>query len=172
MVIGQTIIDLESIIEKYGVGGFLIFVMGMLAYYLVRSLREMGAAVVQRHEEETRLSASLVDLIERAITAYSENRVVIEQNARVVEDAAQVIKSLYDSHMTLISELREVRQELVGGMSGIKQQLYEAVPNNMRINVIGEDGKLLRGTAKTLVGEDGTVNLIIEIQEDIQEIDT
>lgn len=169
MILGQEIYGLDTILEKYGLVGFLVIVIGVIAFYLVRSLREMGKASSLQHNKETELEGLLVGLIEKSIAAYSETKVVIDRNSEVVRDVSNVMKSLHDSHTMLISELRDVRQEIAGNFLAIQQQLLESSPANMRIQIYGYNGNILKGTAKTVINEDGSVNLVVEIVDETEE---
>lgn len=169
MFLGQEVYGLDAILEKYGLVGFLVIVIGVIAFYLVRSLREMGKASSLQHGKETDLETALLGLIEKSITAYTETKAVIDRNSEVVQDVSDVMRGLHDSHVSLLAELRNVRQEIAGSFLGIQQQLLEAAPPNMHIQVIGYNGSILRGIAKTVVNEDGSVNLVIEISEETKE---
>lgn len=169
MILGQEIYGLDTILEKYGLVGFLVVVIGIIAYYLVRSLREMGKATTTQQNRETELEQSLVGLVAQTLTAYAETRLVIDKNTGVVDGATNAIKNLYDSHTTLITELRSVRNEITGNLETIQRQLSESSPADMSIQVIGYNGTIFTGRAKTVFDETGQPSLVVEIEEEREE---
>lgn len=165
MILGQEIYGLEAILEKYGLVGFLVVIVGVIAFYLVRSLRDMGRATTIQQNRETELEQSLVGLVAQTLTAYAETRLVIDKNSDVVGEATTAIKNLYDSHTTLITELRDVRSEIATNLANIQRQLAEPIASDISIQVIGYNGTIFKGVAKTVTSEDGVPCLIVEIEE-------